>query len=153
MPSEITASILVGPVRPESTHGQPAGLPGLRFFAPQHVLVLMENTRATWIMQRCPNLQRPERHQAIRPAAPRHLLAAAVLGYTALVAPEAIGSSPRLAAITELDAARRSVEVGKIDDDLAQRIYAVCGEHVFAAVTRLPGSTITERELRLAAAR
>lgn len=151
MPTEITAGIMFGPIRTDSNHGRPSGLPGGRLFTPSHVLVLMEGSRATWIVQRCPNLQRPMPTERIQPASPRHLLASAVLGYTALVTPEALEDSGPLRAMTSLDTRYRTVEVDKVDDDLADAIYDRCREHVYGVVTWLPGSTITRDELRLAA--
>ena len=137
MSAEITASIMIGPIGPDSTHGRSAGLPGRRLFAPSHVLVLMENSRATWIMQRCPELRRPSPTQRIQPSSPAHLLAAAVLGYTTLVADT---SAPE------------ALAVETIDDDRARDVFARCSEQVYGVVTRLPGSTITEGELEMAAA-
>lgn len=153
MSAEVTASILIGPIRSDSTHGKPAGLPeDRRLFAPSHVMVLMENSRATWIVQRCPELQGATPAQRIQPASPVHLLAAALLGYTALVRPEAIEAVDRLRALTEHDPERRTLTVAPIDDDIATHIYDYCTDHVYAAVTRLPESTIRENELRMAAA-
>lgn len=137
MSAQITAGVMIGPLNRESTHGTPSGLPGGRLFAPSHVLVLMENSRATWIMQRCPELRRPSPTQRIQPASPAHLLAAAVLGYTTLVAD---ASAPEWLAVE------------KIDDALARDIYARCSKQVYGVVTWLPGSTITESELEMAAA-
>lgn len=149
MPAEITASILIGPITPNTKHGTAPGS-GRRIFASNHVLVLMENSRATWIAQRCPNLARPEPSRRIRPSSPRHLLAAAVLGYTALEKPTAVAASGRLRGLTAPDG-DGGLTVELLDDDLAADVYECCKEHVYAAITRLPGSTITEDELRMAA--
>lgn len=112
----------------------------------------MENSRATWVVQRCPNLRRPEPCRIIQPASPRHLLAASVLGYTAQVNPGAVDADERLRAATVRDEGSRRLEVGLIDDDLAEHIYRYCGDYVYGAVTVLPGSTISDDELRTAAA-
>lgn len=150
MSAEVTASILIGPIEPNSTHGKPTGQPGdRRLFAPSHVLVLMENSRATWIAQRCPELQGATPAQRIQPASPSHLLAAALLGYTALIKPDALAGSERLRALTAPEP-RKTLNVEPIDEDLAHHIYDYCTEHVYAAVTKLPGSTIKDDELRLA---
>ena len=150
MATEITASILIGPVDRESTHGQPTGTPGRRLFASSHVLVLMENSRATWIMQHCPELGGTKASRRIQPASPQHLLAAAVLGYTALAKPEALQSADRLAALVAAEPRGTTLDVGLIDDELARRIYDHCSEHLYAVVTSLPGTTIDDGELRMA---
>ena len=152
MSAEVTASILIGPIRKGSTHGTPSGLPGGRLFAPSHVLVLMENSRATWLVQRCPELQGATPAQRIRPSSPAHLLAAAMLGYTALVQPDALDAAWRLRALITRDPEDRSLSIAPIDDDTAAHIYDYCSTHVYGVVTRLPQSTIQTDELRMAAA-
>lgn len=150
MSAEVTASILLGPIEPNSTHGQPGGLPGRRLFAPRHVLTLMENSRATWIMQRCPELREPAPTRHIQPSSPVHLLAAAVLGYTALVKPRIVEACEQLRALTARQSGSRTLAVERIDDDLARAVYEHCGEHVYGVVTWLPGSAIGEAELQMA---
>lgn len=152
MSAEVTASILIGPIRKESTHGTPSGLPGGRLFAPSHVLVLMENSRATWIVQRCPELRDAAPSRRIRPASPAHLLAAAMLGYTALVKHDVIDASERLRALITREPEDRSLRIAPIDDDTAAHIYDYCSNHVYGVVTRLPESTINTNELQMAAA-
>ena len=150
MSAEVTASILIGPIEPDSSHGKPAGQPeDRRLFAPSHVLVLMENSRATWIVQRCPELQGTTQAQRIQSASPSHLLAAALLGYTALAAPDTLAASERLRALA-VPVQGGTIDVEPIDDDLARHIYGYCAKHVHAVVTTLPGSTINDDELRLA---
>lgn len=152
MSAEITAGIMIGPLNRDSTHGTPSGLPGGRLFAPSHVLVLMENSRATWVVQRCPELQGATESQRIRPSSPAHLLAAAMLGYTALVKPEAIEASERLRTLITREPEHRSLSIAPIDDDIAAHIYDYCSMHVYGVVTRLPQSTIQLGELQMAAA-
>lgn len=152
MSAEVTASILIGPIEPNSTHGQQTGQPGRRLLAPSHVLVLMENSRATWIMQRCPDLGGPAPSRRIQPWSPAHLLAAAVLGYTALVKPGIVDASEQLRALTERQPRSRTLSVAELDDDLARHIYDYCSEHVYGVLTWLPGSTIQEHELQMAEA-
>ena len=87
MPSDVTATIMMGPIAANSSHGRPIHGPAGKVFCPSHVLTLMEGFRATWIVQRCPELGRPIPTRRIQPASPEHLLAAALLGYAALCTP------------------------------------------------------------------
>lgn len=149
MSTEVTAAMMIGPTVRNSTHGQPWG--DRRFFAPSHVLMLMEGHRAVWTVQEFPNLRRPAPTRVIRPASPQHLLAAAVLGYTALVRLEVVEASRLLRDAVAPEA--RGVRTLPIDDGLASDVFDYCSEHVYGLVTVLPESTVHRDELRMAAAR
>lgn len=149
MSTEVTASIMIGPLAPNSTHGQPLG--DRRHFAPSHVMTLMEGHRATWVVQECPHLHRPAHARFIRPASPQHLLAAAVLGYTALVRPAALKTSDRLRNAVEREMRNGDLRVLKIDDEQAEAIFANCSQYVYGLVTVLPECTINDDEVRMAA--
>lgn len=151
MSTEVTAVMMIGPTVANSTHGQPWG--DRRFFAPSQVLTLMEGHRAVWTVQEFPSLRRLAPTRFIRPASPGYLLAAAVLGYTALVRPEVVASSDRLLNAVELDAGAKSISTPLIDDDFAGHVFDFCSQHVYGLVTVLPESTVHRDELRMAAAR
>lgn len=154
MPTEVTATIMIGPIADESHHGRPDGAGG-RLFCPRHVLTLMEGTRAAWILQCFPALRRPCPPRRILPSSPAHLLASAVLAYTAFAVPEVITASARLrdAVVHVPVPERRSriTRVMRLDDELAATVFAECGEHVYGLITVLPGSSITDDQLHPAA--
>ena len=150
MSTEVTAAMMIGPTVPNSTHGQPSG--DRRFFAPSHVLTLMEGHRAVWTVQECPSLGRPAPTRLIRPASPRNLLAAAVLGYTALVRPEVVEASDRLSDAVTPEPQGRGVRTQPIDDDLAAYVFDFCHEYTYGLITVLPESSIDGDELRMATA-
>lgn len=152
MPTEVTAAIMIGPITAQSNHGRPGHGPAGKLFCPSHVLTLMEGSRATWIVQRCPEWDRPSTARRIQPASPEHLLAAALLGYAALNVPGMLSGSPTLRdALTE-GHCRHVVRVDRVDAELAAEVFAVCGAHLCGIATVLPGSTITDTELRAVAA-
>lgn len=151
MSTEVTAVMMIGPTVANSTHGQPWG--DRRFFAPSQVLTLMEGHRAVWTVQEFPSLRRLAPTRFIRPASPRHLLAAAVLGYTALVRPKVVDAYGRLRNTVALEPKTRGVRTLPIDDELADEVFDVCSRHVYGLVTVLPESTVHTDELRIAAAR
>jgi hypothetical protein len=153
MSTEVTASVMIGAIRPNSVHGQPSEDGAPRPFAPSHVMVLMEGHRATWILQRCPNLGRPSPTLRIRPSSPAYLLAAGLLGYVALTHPRVIRESDELRNLIEVDDRRGEVRVQPLDEDSACRIVQQLSEHAYGVVTVLPGSTITATEVNLAADR
>ena len=139
MPTETTASLLVGPL--DTRWGE-------RVFDPDHVLLLREGFRATWSVT-------PVAHDAqaapsfIRPESPDQLLAAGVLGFAALVNPDLLDGSGHLR-----DAVRREpdgVTVAPVDPDLAGRVFAWSSEFLDRLVTVLSGSSIGDAELALAA--
>jgi hypothetical protein len=152
MPTEVTATIMIGPIADDSHHGQPTGHPSERLFCPSHVLTLMEGSRAVWIVQRCPEWRRPSPARRIQPASPDHLLAAAVLGYAALCVPTMLSRSPKLRDAVAAGSCRHRVLLDRIDAGLAHEVFAECGRHIYGIATVLPGSTITDDELRAAAA-
>jgi hypothetical protein len=139
MPTETTASLLLGPLDTRW---------GASVFGPDHVLLLREGFRATWTVTRID----PDTETApsfLRPESPDHLLAAGVLGFAALVVPDLVDGSPHLR-----DAVAREpdgVSVRPVDLDLARRVFAWSSELVDGLVTVLPGSSIGEDELALAA--
>ena len=152
MPTEVTAAIMIGPITAQSNHGRPGHGPAGKLFCPSHVLTLMEGSRATWIVQRCPEWDRRSAARRIQPASPENLLAAALLGYAALRTRGMLSGSPTLLdAVTEGNC-RHVLRVGRVDAALAAEVFAVCGAHMFGMATVLPGSTITDTELRAAAA-
>jgi len=151
MPTEVTASLMIGPVSPDSTHGRPAPAPAGKWFCPSHVMVLMEGARATWVLPQCPFLGRPTLASRIYPHSPKHLLATAVLGYTALTVPGALNRSGRLRNVIEPMTPGGGLRVGPIDRELATHVFAACAELVHGVITVLPGSSITDGELRIAA--
>lgn len=151
MSTEVTASVMIGAIRPNSGHGQPSGGGAPRAFAPSHVMVLMEGHRATWIVQRCPNLGRPSPTLRIRPSSPAFLLAAGLLGYVALTQPRVIREADALRNLVEVDDRRGEVRVQPLDTDRARRIFRDLSQHAYGVVTTLPGSTITPPELGIAA--
>jgi hypothetical protein len=110
----------------------------------------MEGSRATWVMQRCPELGQPIPTWFIRPSAPEHLLEAVVLGYVALISPEVIQSSDALRGAVVVDTDKSEVRILPLTDAFAAEVVAVCGRHVYGLVTRLPGSTVCDDELRAA---
>ena len=152
MPTEITASIMIGPVAVNSTHGQSSLTPMGQWFCPSHVMVLMEGSRATWVVQECPSLGQPTPAHRIHPASPEHLLAAAMLGYLALVKPDVVQSSESLGGAVALASGSRTLHVSPLDPDLAAKVFAACNGHIYGAVTTLPGSTITDDQLQIATA-
>ena len=152
MPTEVTAAIMIGPIAAQSNHGRPIDGPAGKLFCPSHVLTLMEGSRATWIVQRCPEWDRPSPARRIQPASPAHLLAAALLGYAALGTRGMLRGSQTLRdAVTEGNC-RHVVRVDRVDAELAAEVFAVCGAHMYGIATVLPSSTITDTELRAAAA-
>ena len=151
MSTEVTASVMIGAIRPNSVHGQPSMDETPRPFAPSHVMVLMEGHRATWILQRCPNLGRPSPTLRIRPSSPAFLLAAGLLGYVALTQPRVIRDSDDLRSLVEFDDRRGEVRVQPLDKDSARRIFRHLSQHAYGVATTLPGSTITPAELGIAA--
>lgn len=150
MSTEVTASVMIGPIRPNSVHGQPSADGTELLFAPSYVLALMEGHRAAWIVQRCPNLGRPSPTLRIRPSSPDFLLAAGVLGYVALTQPRVIRESEDLRGLVEFDDRRGEVRIQPLDQDSACRIFRQLGEHAYGVATTLPGSTITMTELGIA---
>lgn len=150
MPTEVTASVLIGPLSADSVHGTSESVASAKAFCPSHVLTLMEGSRATWVMQRCPELGQPNPTWFIRPSAPEHLLAAVVLGYVALISPDAIRGSDALRGAVVVVADKSEVQILPLTDALAAEVFAVCGRHVYGLATTLPGSTIRDDELRAA---
>lgn len=138
MPTETTATIAIGPL---DTHW------GGSVFGPDHLLRLREGSRATWVATPLSPAE-PTGSSFIRPTSTDHLLAAGVLGFAALVAPDLVDGAPELRA-----AVRRQpdgVEVGPVDADLARRVFAWASELVDGVVTVLPGASIRVEELQLA---
>ncbi|ORW08030.1 hypothetical protein [Mycolicibacter longobardus] len=124
MPTEVTATVVIGPIDANSYHGQPHG--DRKLFCPSHMLVLIEGSRPTWIVQPCPLMGRGQPSRArIRPSDPRHLLPAALLGYAALTRPELLNGSDRLRAVVELDPTGSDVRILPLDDDLAAHALEV----------------------------
>lgn len=152
MSTEVTANVMIGPLRVDSTHGRSSFGTSEGSFAPSHTMVLIEGRRATWVVQRCPNLGRPTRTLTIRPSSPEYLLAAALLGYLALTMPTAIQGSDDLGRGIEADIRRGQARIRPVDYDLARRVFAHCGERTCGLVTTLPGSSITPGELKIAEA-
>lgn len=115
-------------------------------FGPDHVLLLREGFRATWTVTRIDPDTAPS---FIRPESPDHLLAAGVLGFAALVVPDLVDGPPHLRDVVgrELD----GVSVRPIDLDLSGLVFAWSSELVHGLVTVLPGSSIGDEELALAA--
>lgn len=150
MSTEVTAVMMIGPTVPNSTHGKPWG--NRRFFAPSHTVTLMEGHRAVWTVQEFPSLRKPAITRFVRPESPQHLLAAAVLGYTALVRPEVVAASDRVRDAVVSDARARSVSTPLIDDDLAGYVFDFCSDYVYGLITVLPESTVNGDELRMSAA-
>ena len=151
MSTEVTASVMIGAIRPNSVHGQPSADGAPRPFAPSHAMVLMEGHRATWIVQRCPNLGRPSPTLRIRPSSPAFLLAAGVLGYVALTHPRVIREADELRDLVEVDDRRGEVRVQPLGKDSARRIFRLLSQHAYGVATTLPGSAITPTELGIAA--
>lgn len=139
MPTETTASLLIGPL---DTHG------GASVFGPDHVLLLREGGRATWtVTPIAPDVQ-PAR-SFIRPESPDHLLAVGLLGFAALVIPDLVDGSPQLRG-----AVRREpdgVTISPVDLELARRVFAWSSELIDGLVTVLSGSSIGDDQLTLAA--
>lgn len=152
MPSDVTATIMIGPLAANSNHGQPGHGTAAKLFCPSHVLTLLEGSRATWIVQRCPEWGRPSPARRIQPASPEHLLAVAVLGYAALNVPEMLSRSQKLRDSATSGNRGQVVRVDRIDADLAAEVFAVCASHVYGIAAVLPGSTITGQEVGAAAA-
>jgi len=151
MPTEVTATVVIGPIDGNSYHGQPHG--DRKLFCPSHILVLTEGSRATWIVQPCPLEGQGKISRArIRPSDPNRLLPAALLGYAVLTQPELVNSSDRLRAAVELDRARSDVRILPLDDDLGDHVLDLCAPEVYGLATTLPGSSICGRDLHLAAA-
>jgi hypothetical protein len=151
MTTEVTASLMIGPVSPDSAHGKPSLTLAEKWFCPSHVMVLMEGARATWLVPRCPSLGRPTLASHIHPSSPEHLLAAGVLGYTALTARSALNRSDKLCNAVVPTPSNRGLRIGPIDRELAAHVFAMCGEFIDGAITVLPGSSITDDELQIAA--
>ncbi|MFV8161068.1 hypothetical protein ACNQVK_02850 [Mycobacterium sp. 134] len=151
MTTEVTATMVIGPIDVKSYHGQPHG--DRKLFCPSHTLMLMEGSRATWIVQPCRAAGQgsPDRAR-IRPSDPHHLLPAALLGYVTLTRPELLDGSDRLRAVVEVDPTGSDVRILPLDDDLVDHAFEVCAPEVYALVTTLPGSSIYGRDVRLAAA-
>lgn len=139
MPTETTASLLIGPL---DTHW------GASVFGPDHVLLLREGFRATWVLTSLAP-DRPGSHAFIRPASADHLLAAGLLGFAAVV-PHLIDGSPQLGAAVRRQPDGASVGLG--DRDLARRVLAWTCERIDGLVTVLPGSSVGDDELQLSAA-
>jgi hypothetical protein len=152
MPTEVTASVMIGTIAANSYHGQPSSTPTGRLFCPSHELELKEGSRATWEMQRRPFMGRPAPAFRIQPSSPEYLLAAAVLGFVAFTQPEVVNASDRLRAVVAPIASSRELRVLPVDRDLASDIFAFCSDYAYGVVTVLPGSTITDDERRIAAA-
>jgi len=150
MTTEVTASLMIGPMVPDSAHGKPAPFPTGKWFCPSHLTVLMEGARATWIVQGCEWLGGSPSAFRILPRSPEYLLAAAVLGYTALTAPDALHRVDTLRNAIE-PSAGGTLRVGPIDRVLAAEVFSTCAELVDGVVTVLPGSSITDDELWIAA--
>jgi hypothetical protein len=151
MPTEVTATVLIGPIDVNSYHGQLNG--DRKLSCPSHILGLLEGSRATWIVQPCPLIGRAQPSRArIRPSDPHRLLPAALLGYAALTQPELVNGSDRLRAAVELDRTRSDVRILPLDDDLGDHVFDVCAPAVYGLLTTLPGSSIFGRDLHLAAA-
>ncbi len=154
MPTEVTATIMIGAVSDSSYQGEPSSSATGKLFCPSHILVLVEGTRATWVVQRCPSVGRSTHGPQTRricPSSPDHLLAAVVLGYTAMTRPDAVSASAELRDAVIVDASTRDVRIVPLDRDLASQVFDACSAYVYAMVTALPGSSITDGELRLAA--
>jgi hypothetical protein len=151
MATEVTASLMIGPVSPDSAHGKPAPTPAGKWFCPSHLMVLMEGARATWVVHSCTSLGRPTLASRIHPHSPEHLLAAAVLGYTVLTVPGALNRSNGLRNAIEPTPSNGGLRIGPIDRELATQVFATCAEFVDGVITVLPGSSITDDELRIAA--
>ena len=151
MPTEVTATVLIGSLEANSYHGEPTG--ERRLFCPSHMLVLMEGSRATWLVQACPLVGPGNPGRArIRPASPQRLVAAALLGYAALVNPTSVSGDARLSAAVHRDPTRADVRVAPLDADLAEHVFEVCGAQVYGLLTTLAGSSITASEVQQAAA-
>lgn len=151
MTTEVTASVMIGPIYPDSAHGKPAPTPAGKWFCPSHLMVLMEGDRATWVVQRCPSLGEPTSASRIHPHSPEQLLATAVLGYTALTVPSALNRPELLRTTIHQASSDGAVRIGPIDRELATEVFAACAEFVDGVVAVLPGSSITDDELRIAA--
>jgi hypothetical protein len=150
MTTEVTACLMIGPVSANSAHGKPAPTPAGALFCPSHVLVLMEGARATWVLQECPALGDRSPTSRIQPQSSEYLLSAALLGYSALNAPGALHRAARLRnAITP--STGDALRIGEMDRNLAAELFTVCAEHVYGVITVLPGSSITDNELGIAA--
>lgn len=150
MTTEVTASLMIGPMSRDSAHGRPAPTPMGKSFCPSHVMVLMEGARATWVLQECPALGDQSPTSRIQPHSPEYLLSAAVLGYTALIVPGALHGAARLRNVIE-PSTGGALRVNRMDRGLAAEVFSSCAELVDGVVTVLPGSSITEEELRIAA--
>lgn len=150
MSSELTASILIR----SRTAGAPSFTKGSSF-RPTDAMVLMDGSRASWVVQQCPAFGRTRRASLIEPASPRFLLAAGVLGYVALTVPDALNRSERLRnaiAGTRFDDRRYAnrLHTGHLDRDLATHVFTSCSEFIQGVVTIMPRSEITDSELRIA---
>ena len=139
MPTETTASLLIGPL---DTHW------GASVFGPDHVLLLREGSRATWVLTSLAP-DRPASPAFIRPASPDHILAAGILGFASLVVPHLLDGAPQLGAAVEQEP--DGVAVGEVSVDLARRVFAWSSEWIDGLGTVLAGSSIGVDELRLAA--
>lgn len=138
MPTETTATLLVGPL--DTRWG--AGV-----FAPDHALQLREGSKATWtVASIAPVVQLP--FSVIRPASPENLLAVGLLGFAALVAPDLLDGSTELRDVVHREP--DGVSVDELDPELARRVFAWSSDLVDGLVTVLSGSSITDEELALA---
>lgn len=138
MPTETTATLLIGPL--DTTWGASV-------FNPDHLLLLREGFRATWTVAPAT----PDAHVArsfIRPESPDHLLASGVLGFAAVVIPDLVDGAAHLRGAVER--APDGVSIGRVDLELARRVFACSSELVDGLVTVLPGSSIGDDELALA---
>lgn len=151
MPTEVTATVLIGPVRANSHHGQPNG--DRKLFCPSHMLMLLEGSRATWVVQSCTPVGGGQPgHVRIRPSDSHRLLAAALLGYAVLTQPELVNGSARLRAAVQVDRTRRDIRILPLDDDLGDHVFDVCAPEIWGLLTTLPGSSVHGRDVDLAAA-
>jgi hypothetical protein len=140
MPTEVTSTLLVGPMR---------SFWGGAVTDPSHVLVLREGFRATWSLYPVSG-QAPAAPVHIRPAVPEHLVASALMGF-ALVIDPTLGEGVE-------DWGRRvrrgatAIEVDELDGGLAQRVLLASGEHFSVVATVLTGSTIESEVAEMEAA-
>ncbi|TSD99786.1 hypothetical protein FOS14_11090 [Skermania sp. ID1734] len=150
MPTEVTASLMIGPITADSYHGTATWGSG-KWFCPSHTLLLMEGSRPSWVVQPIQFTGRPAPAFRIDPSSREHLLAAGVLGYVALTAPHALDLTPRLQGTVAQASGDKGLRIGRINRDLAADVFTVCEEFVDGVVTVMPGSTITAEELDIAA--
>ncbi|HRD10794.1 MAG TPA: hypothetical protein PLI79_02925 [Mycobacterium sp.] len=117
------------------------------------MLVLVEGSRATWMVQECPIMGQGKPTRArIRPSSPARLLAAALLGYGALTQPDLVKGSDTLRNAVEVDRRRDEVRILPLEDELADHVIDVCSSAVYGVLTTMPGSSIRDRDLQMGAA-